>query len=141
MEIAPPIEVEKQYNVSIEKLWDFVTNQEYLTKWLMPGDFKPEVGRAYEFDCGPSDDGCTTNLVFGEVLEVNAPHQIRFSWKNDQMESSTIVTFKLESTDAGALLKIEHEGFNQVDSDQHQSHSGGWVHHLNQLENTLLNGN
>jgi uncharacterized protein YndB with AHSA1/START domain len=133
MSVLPPIETKRLYKTPIENVWEHITDQKKLALWLMPGNFKPEVGHQYHFLCYPAEHACK-DKVFGEVLEVNAPNFIKFSWKTDHFKEDTLVSFSLNETTDGVLFEITHEGFSQSDIIEYDKHVPGWEHHLSQLE-------
>lgn len=136
MNYAPPILVERLYQLTIQKVWEIITDQKYLAQWLMPGTFKAEQGHSYYFECAPSGDDCD-DRVFGEVLKVDKPHSITFTWKTDKLEEETEVCFLLEETANGVLFKIEHTGFAAKSTDHFKSHLKGWAHHQDLIQKNL----
>lgn len=77
------------FDVPATTLWRALTDSELLGAWLMPNDFRPEVGHRFTMttDPAPLFDG-TVHL---EVLEIDPPHRMRWSWKGGPID--TIVTF------------------------------------------------
>lgn len=133
MKVAPPIQAERLYKLSIQQVWNLVTNQENLTKWLMPGNFEPVLGKQFHFQCVPPDadwDGKVT----GEVLAVDAPNRVQFTWTNSMLKQATVVTFLLEEVPDGVRFSIEHTGFAADDMHQHEQHLAGWEKHLTLTE-------
>lgn len=103
------ISIERVYPHRIEKLWQALTTPELLERWLMPNDFRPEVGHQFTFrtDPGPGFDG----IVHCQVLEIEEPRLLRLSWKGGPID--TEVTFRLEAVDDGAAtrLHMQQTGF------------------------------
>ena len=87
------------YPHPIEKVWRAVTDAELLGAWLMPNDFKPEVGHRFTFTTEPAPgfDG----VVHCEVLDVQAPHLVRYSWRGGPID--TVLTMHLESVASGTV--------------------------------------
>ncbi|MGB0390546.1 MAG: SRPBCC family protein [Salibacteraceae bacterium] len=138
MEILSPIQVEKKYQAPVEKVWEIITTQKYLSQWLMPGNFKAEVGHRYEFLCSPPEgEENWDGKVYGVVLEVNSPNSISFTWCNSRLKQDTLVRFILTETESGVLFKVLHEGFGKEDSHEYELHDMGWLHHLAQIESAL----
>jgi len=133
MNVLPPIETKRLYKSPIQRVWENVTSQKKLALWLMPGNFKPEVGHQYYFQCYPADQECD-DKVFGEVLEVIEPNFIKFTWKTDHFKEDTVVSFILNETEDGVLLEIKHEGFSKSNIEEYDKHVSGWEHHLSLLE-------
>ncbi len=96
------INIERVYPHRIENVWKALTTPELLERWLMPNDFRPEVGHQFTFrtDPGPGFDG----IVHCEVLEIEEPQLLRLSWKGGPID--TEVTFRLEAVQDGAATRL-----------------------------------
>lgn len=83
-----------EFNVPAATLWRALTEQELLNTWLMPNDFQAEVGHKFTMTTEPAPmfDG-TVHL---EVLEIDAPHRMIWSWRGGPID--TIVTFTVTET-------------------------------------------
>lgn len=103
------IKFTKTYDHSINNVWEALTNAEALSTWLMPCNFKAELGYEFEFrtEAKMGFDGITKC----KVLTLEKPHELSFTWSGGGL-NNTIVTFKLESTIASKTkLEFEHSGF------------------------------
>lgn len=82
------------FDVPATTLWRALTEPELLATWLMPNDFRPEVGHRFTMktDPAPMFDG-TVHL---EVLEIDPPHRMVWSWRGGPID--TIVTFTVTET-------------------------------------------
>lgn len=67
-----------QFETSVEKLWSALTESDKLAKWIADNDFKPVVGHRFQFRHQPNEhwDG----IVDSEVLAVEEPHRLSFTW-------------------------------------------------------------
>jgi uncharacterized protein YndB with AHSA1/START domain len=76
----------------------------------MDNDFEPRVGHKFKFRAkpGPGWDG----IVNCEVLELDEPRRLSYSWKNSSID--TIMTFTLEPTAEGTRLYLTQTGFEGV---------------------------
>lgn len=103
------IKMERFLNHPPEKVWKALTESRALASWYMQNDFQPVVGHRFTFktDPGPGFDG----VLFGEVMEVDPPHKLVYSFRGGFMKRETIVTWKLAPKDGGTLLRLEHIGF------------------------------
>ena len=76
------IEVDQFLAHPPSRVWLALTDPDLLSRWLMPNDFQPRVGHRFTFDAGD----------FGrpecEVLELEEPALLRFSWRNGSLEHS-----------------------------------------------------
>jgi uncharacterized protein YndB with AHSA1/START domain len=46
-----------------------------------------------------------------EVLEIDEPRRLSYTWVGDPKHPPTVVTWTLEPTAAGTRLRLEHAGF------------------------------
>ncbi|MEZ4670455.1 MAG: SRPBCC domain-containing protein [Anaerolineae bacterium] len=100
---------ERFYKHPPERVWRALTEPEAIAKWYMETDFKAEVGHRFylQTDPGPGFDG----KLYGEVLEVDAPRRLVYSFKGGFMRHDTRVTWTLTDQAGGTLLVLEHTGF------------------------------
>ena len=47
------IKFDVHYEQPPEKIWRAITDSETLAKWMMPNDFKPELGHEFQFRAKP----------------------------------------------------------------------------------------
>lgn len=107
--MAKSIQFTRVYNFPIADLWEALTNADAMSTWLMPCNFKPEIGHEFEFKTKayPGFDGITRC----KVLELKTEELLSFSWSGGSLKN-TVVTFKLEALGATKTqLNFEHSGF------------------------------
>lgn len=126
----------RYYEASQDAIWEAITDSVALSSWFMEADFKPEVGYRFTFKDKPQ--GGWDGLLHGEVLKVDQPVQLEYTWAGSQMTSITIVKWQLRSQGQGTMLELEHSGFdgfrNVVIGLFHQL---GWNKYFNQLAEHL----
>lgn len=90
-----------------EMVWRALTDANELGAWLMPNDFRPEIGHRFTFRTKPAPgfDG----TVHCEVLELVHPERVAFTWKGGPLD--TRVSFELEEVAGGTRLTLRHSGF------------------------------
>jgi uncharacterized protein YndB with AHSA1/START domain len=103
------IVIEVNYPVAPEFVWRAITDSSILREWLMDNNFRAEVGVRCEFRMPPKPgfDG----VVRCEVLEVDVPRRLVYTWDGGGMSGKTTVTWTLEGSGAGTTLRLEHRGF------------------------------
>jgi len=98
-----------------ERVWRALTDPQELAAWLMPNDFAPRVGHKFQFRDKPQFGW--RGFVEREVLEVDPPRRLRYSWLGDEKGPVMTVTWTLEAVGGGTRLVLEHTGFRGL---------GGW---------------
>ena len=90
-----------------DRVWTAFASSEDLAAWLMPNDFRPEVGAAFTFrtDPAPGFDG----IVHCELLVFDPPREWQVSWKAGKVD--TVLTITLAPAPGGTRLRLSHAGF------------------------------
>jgi uncharacterized protein YndB with AHSA1/START domain len=103
------------YELPPEQVWTALTDPRALAEWLMPNNFKPEVGHKFRFEVDPMA-GCDHRNDC-EVLEVDPPRKLVYSWMpvrrtkpHPPGTKPSIVTWTLTPEAGGTRLDLQHEG-------------------------------
>lgn len=131
-----PLRFERFLKHPPERVWIALTNPEWLANWYMENDFSPIIGHRFRFqtDPAPGFDG----ILYGEVLEVEEPHRLVYTFKGGNMRRETIVTWTLTPTPEGTQLILEHSGFSGLRDVAIRGILGfGWWRFLRRLPKTL----
>jgi uncharacterized protein YndB with AHSA1/START domain len=110
------------------KVWRALTEPDLVAKWLMPNDFKPEVGHRFTFRTEPKEQVEFDGIVYCEVLELDPEKLLKISW-SDGKRADWTVAWRLEAEGRGTRLFLDHEGFDPDDELQQLSRrimGGGW---------------
>lgn len=124
-----PLAVERTYNAPIQKVWKAITEKEQMKHWYFDvSAFKAEKGFKFEF-WGESDGRKFLHLC--EVLEVDEPNKLSYSWQYESYPGYSVVTFELfKETETRTRLRLTHSGiesFPQNDPDfAASSFQAGW---------------
>jgi len=110
-------------------VWVALTDPAIHSTWFASGDIQPVVGHRFSLDMGPfGETPC-------EIVDVEPERRIAYSFGAGPF--LTTITWRLEETDAGTLLSLEHSGFD-LDSDMgKQAYTGmgaGWPAILGRIE-------
>lgn len=105
------IKLERFYHHPPERLWRALTEPEWMGRWMMDSDFKPEVGHEFAFRTNPAPLMGFDGLLYGTVLEVDPPKRLVYSFKGGAMKHDTTVIWTLTERDGGTWLRLEHLGF------------------------------
>ncbi len=121
------IKKEHEFNHSIDKVWNAISKAEEISTWFIKADFKAEKGYKYTFTSEPNEKGCTT--ISGEVKE-SSPYTLIYTWIVADTETETTVTWKLEPTENGTKLYLEHSDISNYEGEtavaMFESFNGGW---------------
>lgn len=102
-----PLVLERTFNVSVEKVWQAITQKEQMKHWYFDIDeFKAEEGFEFTFEGGPED---RKYLHRCRVVEVVEGKKLRHSWSYDGFEGVSYVTWELFDEGNKTRLKLTHE--------------------------------
>ena len=108
------------FNHCPELVWEFLTDSQLLSQWLMQNDFKPVVGHKFQFHTKPLGKVKFDGIVFCEVLEVEPLKKLSYSWKggggNGKIRLDSVVTWTLTQKENGTELLLEHTGFKGIEN-------------------------
>jgi uncharacterized protein YndB with AHSA1/START domain len=117
--------VEREFPYPSEKLWRALTQPHLVAEWLMKNDFKPEVDHRFKLvgDWGGVD--C-------QVMAVEPNKTLTYTWSAMGLES--VVTWTLQATGKGTLLRMEQSGFRPDQEQAFQGAKYGWQKFFANLE-------
>ncbi len=91
-----------------ERVWRALTQSNLLAEWLMPNNFKPILGSKFQFREVPTSGW--SGIVDCEILEIDMPRRLVYSWQGGANMPRTKVTWTLERIPSGTRLRLEHTG-------------------------------
>ncbi|RKS75532.1 uncharacterized protein YndB with AHSA1/START domain [Motilibacter peucedani] len=109
------ISLTRDYPAPPEDVWRVMTDPELIPLWTATGagaradGFAPVVGTRFRFVAEPKPGW--SGVVDCEVLEVEAPRLLRYSWTGGDGGATTVVTYLVEPAPGGARLTYHHTGF------------------------------
>jgi uncharacterized protein YndB with AHSA1/START domain len=77
-----------------------------------PAGFTPIVGSTFQLVAQPVPGW--RGIVDCEVLEVDEPRLLQYSWRGEENGDPTIVTYQVEPRDEGTRLTFHHTGFTGI---------------------------
>ncbi|MFC4775778.1 SRPBCC domain-containing protein [Paenibacillus sp. GCM10023252] len=134
------LDLDFQYNTTVEKLWSAITDSKKLAKWVvniqtdkaMDNNFEPVVGYQFQFRTEPSEywDG----VIEGEVLVVDEPNRLSYTWASGS-EKHTI-TWTLQEVEGGKVnLHLEQTGISNAPALNGAKY--GWTKWSSELDKVL----
>lgn len=134
------ITLERSFNQPIEKVWEAISDENEISKWFLPAKFKAEIGFQYTFT-HVHDQG--TTYITGEVLTVDKPNTLSYTWESSGSDVNTTVIWNLKEEDGITKLMLEHESHDNEDNNPNvgkmfEEFSNGWPEVIGNLEKYLL---
>lgn len=120
-----------------DQVWQALTESATLAEWMYPNDFEPRLGHRFTFQVPAKPEvGFEGLIVRCEVLELDPPSRLAFSWSAGGPVENTRVSFRLEADGDGTRLFFEHAGFDVSQLWGPQAYQGaqfGWAAMLENL--------
>lgn len=125
-----------------EKVWEYLTNPELMTLWLMRNDFQPIIGFDFQFMTKPIPSLDFDGIVYCRVLEIVPFKKLSYSWKSGpgkgEITLDSVVVWKLQPTDKGTELFLEHSGFERMENlNLYNGLTDGWLINLKKIADRL----
>jgi uncharacterized protein YndB with AHSA1/START domain len=132
-----PIVIEQDYPVSIESVWQAITDKDAMIQWYFDfPEFKPEVGFEFQFMGGPDESRQYLHLC--KITEVIAYKKLAYSWRYDGYEGITLVTFELIPEENHTKLRLTHVGLETFPASNPDFGRGNFVEGWNWIIGTSL---
>jgi uncharacterized protein YndB with AHSA1/START domain len=124
-------------------VWQYLTDPDLLSVWLMPNDFRAEVGHEFTFRTHPLPQRSPDGIFHCRVLEILPEKSLVYSWQGGPQDGKvtldTTVTWTLEETPAGTDLLLVHSGFYDENQAIQIEMTKGWLYYMNRLIPVLQN--
>lgn len=124
---------EEIYPHPIDAVWAALSEPAALAEWLMENDFEPRIGKRFTFRHEPIPD--LRGYVECEVLEMEPPTRMVWSWLSTDLGEPTRVVIALAAIDDGTKLTLKHDG--EVDAHLRSLTQAGWPQKLAALRTSL----
>src|SRR5262245_12687024 len=85
-----------------ERVWKALTSRKALAKWLLPNDFVPRLGHKFRFTKRRASG--KEEQIRCEVVALEAPNRLAFTWQPDNEEPPSLVTWTLEPCGEGTRV-------------------------------------
>ncbi|GLX98653.1 SRPBCC domain-containing protein [Herbidospora sp. NBRC 101105] len=115
------------------KVWRVLTEPDLIARWLMPGDFRLEVGHRYTMETRAIPATGFSGIVQAEVLAFEPERMLRIGWADGDPArpagTGWTITWTLVPEGRGTRIFLTHEGFDPDDPLQTRARTimdGGW---------------
>jgi uncharacterized protein YndB with AHSA1/START domain len=125
-----------------EAVWEYITDADLISQWLMKSNFLPIVGHEFQFKAGPMPEMNFDGIFHCKVLEVVPLKKLVYSWQfgpGTGKVTNSVVTWTLSQKDNGTELLLVHNGFKgEAFMKMFESMNEGWLKHITKIL-TILN--
>ena len=132
---SKPVIVEEVFPVSVDKIWEALTDKEKMKSWYFDLDkFEPEVGFTFSFAGKGHKGEAYTHIC--KITEVVPNQKLQYSWQYENYQGYSLLTFELWEEGIRTRLRLTHEGletFPQNSPDfARDSFMSGWEYIITQ---------
>lgn len=125
-----------------EMVWEYLTRSELMELWLMKNNFQPVVGTDFQFRTNPIPSLDFDGVFYCRVLEIIPFKKLSYSWQsgpgNGEITLDSVVVWKLEATDKGTELFLEHSGFAKEENlSFYNGLTNGWIEKFQKIADLL----
>ncbi|MDQ7947420.1 MAG: SRPBCC domain-containing protein [Pedobacter sp.] len=95
-------------------VWKYLTDAKLLESWLMPSDFKLQIGHRFTFSARPIPIFGFDGKIYCEVLDFEPLRHLSYAWrggKGKDVKLDSVVTWTLTEREGGTELNLLHSGF------------------------------
>lgn len=125
--------VEREIAHPPEKIWRALTQPHLIEEWLMKSDFKPVEGHKFTLRNEPKPN--VNVAVDCQVLAVEPHKTLSYSWAAYGLDS--VVTFTLEPTATGTIVRMEQTGFRPDQDLAYKGAKAAWKQFMARLEHVV----
>jgi uncharacterized protein YndB with AHSA1/START domain/limonene-1,2-epoxide hydrolase len=100
------MELETFYPHPPERVWQALTDRRALSIWMMDNDFEACLGHQFQFQSCPLPGLKVT--IYCQVLEVEAPKRLVYSWKEHPSDPASRVIWTLFPVEGGTQVRLQH---------------------------------
>ena len=99
----------EHFTAPVQNVWLAITDRRLLALWLMENDFEPRLGARFTLRRADPMSGWR-GWVECEVIELEPPTRMVWSWSDGAGEMTSRVIFKLQEEGTGTRLTVRHVG-------------------------------
>ncbi|HLK28573.1 MAG TPA: SRPBCC domain-containing protein [Puia sp.] len=137
-----PFVIERTFNAPASTIWKALTDKNEMKKWYFDiADFKPEVGFEFTFN-GGSEQKTYVHLCV--VKEAIPNKKLSYTWRYEDYQGISLVTFELFPEGDKTTLKLTHEGLESFPQDSpdfaRTSFEQGWTYIVGKSLKEYLEG-
>jgi uncharacterized protein YndB with AHSA1/START domain len=104
--MSQEIVLETFYPHPQERVWQALTDRRALSLWMMNNNFEACLGHQFQFQSCPLPGLKVT--IYCQVLEVEAPKRLVYSWKEHPSDTASRVIWTLFPVEGGTQVRLQH---------------------------------
>lgn len=124
-----------------QAVWEYLTNAELLSEWLMENDFKPLVGSRFQFRAKPVPALEWDGIANCTVQEIVPLKRLSYSWQSGPgggvVTIDTLIEWTLTAKAGGTELALRHSGFGAADVSVFTAMNAGWLKNMQKIDDLI----
>jgi uncharacterized protein YndB with AHSA1/START domain len=104
--VSQDVVLETFYPYPPERVWQALTDRRALSVWMMDNDFEACLGQQFRFQSCALPGLKVT--IYCQVLEVEAPKRLVYSWKEQPSDPPSRVSWTLSPVSGGTQVRLQH---------------------------------
>ncbi|PTS92071.1 hypothetical protein DBR11_27625 [Pedobacter sp. HMWF019] len=126
----------------VKTVWEYLTNSNLMTQWLMKNDFQPVLGHEFQFRTGSIANLNFDGIFYCKVLEIEPLKTLSYSWNcgpgQGKITLESVVTWRLEPKNNGTEVFLDHHGFDKAENlDLYHGLLHGWLEKFQNIEKLI----
>jgi len=128
------IHFEIEINATPDQVWAKLASLEGMNEWLSKKlVFEFHQGGRFQMEVSIPGEGAFT--FFGEVVRIDPPRELAFTWTEHEKGKApwpvaTLVSFQLRPSGSGTFVSLTHTGFEKLEGElartEYEGHIVGW---------------
>lgn len=128
------VHFEIEIKATLEEVWTKLASLEGMNEWFSKKlVFEFQEGGRFQMEVSIPEDGDFT--FYGEVVKINPPHELAFTWTEHEKGKTpwpiaTLVSFKLRPKGDNTVVSLTHTGFEKLEGElahtEYEGHIVGW---------------
>lgn len=118
------------YKQSLNEVWEYLTQAELITLWLMPNNFRAILGHEFQFQVKPILSLDLDGIFHCKLLEIVPFKKLICNWKGGSDDGiftlDTVIEWTLEKYENGTKLFLIQSGFNEANLSIYMAMTDGW---------------
>ena len=137
-----PFIIERVFEAPAARVWQALTNKDEIKQWSFDiPQFEPEEGFEFTFT-GQNEDRVFVHYC--QVTEVIDQRKLSYSWRYENINGITHVTWELFPEGKRTRLRLTHQGLEKIayagKDFQRSNFEGGWSYYFDKTLKNLLQG-